>query len=372
MLAVLFIIDDTTLLADSAEALQRGLELLYKQFRRFGLAVNVAKSFAMAFAGVDGLACPRCAADSAATAGAATGGARGDVVLCDGCDAAWHLACAGLAAVPPGEWRCEACIDAAPVARPSVLHPPLVVAGTELRWAETDKYLGVTLSACGGLEREVTARIRQARGAFAVLKPMLEACSGSPTACVREAFCNAFSATVSAVMLYGAGVWALPEEELERLEVCQRGMLRAALPRAERRRWAMLERRAPREVLYEFFPVPTVATLLARAQLHWLGHVLRMAPTRMPRILLDGRRAAVGPGPGEGCDYPSLMGVYGRVGVYQALVNRFLLGTTTPWPAAWPRPTARREIFEQPRERDITVFAADKELWHKFIKSVNV
>ena len=152
--------------------------------------------------------------------------------------------------MPEGEWRCAACV-AAPAPRPSVLHPPLVVAGAELRWAETDRYLGVTLSACGGLEREVTARIRQASAAFAVLRPMLEACSSSPSDCVRAAFCDAFSATVSAVMLYGAGVWALPAAELERLEVCQRGMLRAALPRAERRRWAARQQRAPREVLYE-------------------------------------------------------------------------------------------------------------------------
>ena len=353
MLAVLFIIDDTTLVADSAAELQRGLELLYVQFRRFGLAVNVAKSFAMAFGGVDGLACPSCGS---------TGGARATVVLCDGCDAAWHLACAGLEHVPEGEWRCAACA-AAPAPRPSVLHPPLVVAGAELRWAETDRYLGVTLSACGGLEREVTARIRQARAAFAVLRPMLEACSSSPSDCVRAAFCDAFSATVSAVMLYGAGVWALPAAELERLEVCQCGMLRAALPRAERRRWAARQQRAPREVLYRLFPVPTVATQLARAQLHWLGHVLRMAPERMPRMLLDGRRAAIGPGAGKGCSYPSLMGVYGRLGVYQELVDRFLLGRAA---------TARREIFDMPRERDVAVLAKDKNKWQQFIRSVIV
>ena len=149
-------------------------------------------------------------------------------------------------------------------------------------------------------------------------------------------------------------------------------MLRAALPRAERRRWAELKRRAPRWLIYEFFPVPTVATQLARAQLHWLGHVLRMAPERMPRMLLDGRRAAIGPGPGKGCSYPSLMGVYGRPGEYQELVNRFLLGATVPWPAAWPAPTARREIFKMPRERDVAVLAADKEKWHEFIRSVIV
>jgi Fanconi anemia group M protein len=33
----------------------------------------------------------------------------GLLVCCDGCPAAYHLACAGLSAVPPGEWFCRAC-----------------------------------------------------------------------------------------------------------------------------------------------------------------------------------------------------------------------------------------------------------------------
>ena len=34
-----------------------------------------------------------------------------EIVLCDGCDGGWHLACAEpkLAAVPRGKWYCDGC-----------------------------------------------------------------------------------------------------------------------------------------------------------------------------------------------------------------------------------------------------------------------
>ena len=57
------------------------------------------------------------------------------------------------------------------------------------------------------------------------------------------------------------------------------------------------------------------------------------------------------------------MGVYGRLGVYQELVDRFLLGRAA---------TARREIFDMPRERDVAVLAKDKNKWQQFIRSVIV
>jgi len=46
-IGVLFIVDDTTLLADSTDALCAGLQLLYRQFRRYGLVINIGKSLAV-------------------------------------------------------------------------------------------------------------------------------------------------------------------------------------------------------------------------------------------------------------------------------------------------------------------------------------
>jgi len=35
----------------------------------------------------------------------------GELLCCDGCSAAFHLACLGLAAVPAGDWLCAVCAD---------------------------------------------------------------------------------------------------------------------------------------------------------------------------------------------------------------------------------------------------------------------
>ena len=34
------------------------------------------------------------------------------MLLCDGCGAGWHFACAGLDGVPEGQWACAACVAA--------------------------------------------------------------------------------------------------------------------------------------------------------------------------------------------------------------------------------------------------------------------
>ena len=206
----------------------------------------------------------------------------------------------------------------------------------------------------------MTSRIRQARAAFAMMRPLLMGSRGGRRGCMRKSFAQIFGALVVSVMLNSAGVWALPPDQLERLEVCLRRCLRSALPPREHRRFRAKGELAGPVFLHNYFRVPTVATLLARAQLRWLGHVLRMDESRVPRVLLDARRVATGPGAGKGCHGETLMGVYGNEGVYQHLVNRHLTSA------------ARTACFRGTRERSLAVLAADKAAWKKFVNSVIV
>ena len=89
-LGVLFIVDDTTLLADTPEALQAGLALLFAQFHRYGLVVSVSKTVAVHFGGVDAQPCEVCGRPD---------GERALTLLCEGCDRAWHARCFGLETV---------------------------------------------------------------------------------------------------------------------------------------------------------------------------------------------------------------------------------------------------------------------------------
>ena len=86
-IGILMIVDDTTLISTSTEGLQRGLDLMYRQFRRFGLQVNVDKTEALHFAGVDSLLCGVCHRP---------GGSRKTTVMCDACDRAFHIHCLSI------------------------------------------------------------------------------------------------------------------------------------------------------------------------------------------------------------------------------------------------------------------------------------
>ena len=78
--------------------------------------------------------------------------------------------------------------------------------------------------------------------------------------------------------------------------------------------------------------------------MQWLGHVLRMDVHRVPRILLDGRHAPVGPGAGCGCWGETLTGMYyGRPGVCQRLVAEHLTERVYSRTSSWRR--ARRRCW---------------------------
>ena len=104
--------------------------------------------------------------------------------------------------------------------------------------------------------------------------------------------------------------------------------------------------------LMEYWRVPTVATLLDRGQLRWLGHVARMPEERAQRQLLGGRRLLKGVGI-QGRSEASLMG--GRLDL---LLKKHLTAE------------AKREFFNGARGGDWMVLAGDREGWRRFVGSV--
>ncbi len=355
-LGLLLIVDDTTLLASDITSFRTGLALLHTQFRRFGLCVNVTKSFAICFGGIDSLCCISCGRQD---------GARADTMLCELCGCAMHVRCAGLAAVPAGSWVCDGCGGAAAsagsptCAREPAYQPPLELDGAALQWAEQGKYLGVLLSADCSLDLELTARIRAARANFAKMRPLLP--KGFPLhKGMRPCFARCFSALVTSVLLYGSEAWALSQAQLGRLASAYHAMLRSALPPSELHRFRRQHpdepyKKYPSENLRRFFGVPTVDTLLARRQLRWLGHVMRMGDERVPRMLYSSLPAKGGRGV-AGRPLPTLVG---REGVYAKLIQ-----------AHFTR-DVRRKFFSGSRD-DWRTLAHEREQWRNFVASVVV
>ena len=87
---ILFV-DDTALLVHKPENLQKAVQLVADQLRRFGMSVNASKSACVNFGGLDAQPCCECGQVS---------GARDQFLLCDGCDRAFHLQCVGRGCAP--------------------------------------------------------------------------------------------------------------------------------------------------------------------------------------------------------------------------------------------------------------------------------
>jgi len=230
----------------------------------------------------------------------------------------------------------------------SVERPRLPFGDGAVEWADTVKYLGVHLIAADcGLAVELTYRIRLARAAFRRMRPLLA--GGRMGRRMRGTFARTFTALTQSVLLYGGAAWALSPQELRRLEVVQRGMLRQAVPRAQRREISNVD-------LFALFRVPSVETLLARAQLRWLGHLARAGEGRIVRRLLGAVREERGR-VGRGNRGATLLGGFGQKGVLLGLLNGHLTSA------------ARRRFFEGERG-DWFRLAQSKNRWRAFVNAV--
>jgi hypothetical protein len=346
-LGVLFIVDDTTLVSDTIDGLRKGLALVHERLSAFGLVVNVQKSDAIAFAGLLSQRCVVCERQD---------GRDSETLLCDACNRACHLKCAGLDAVPEGDWWCDGCGGQAACdgemsgcRREPVDSPRLPFGDGAVPWTDTVKYLGVHLTADCGLAVEITYRIRLARAAFRRLRPLVE--GGRMGRGLRGTFARMFTSITQAVLMYGCAAWALSPPELTRLEVVQRGLLRQAVPLRQRRDITTVQ-------LYRMFAVPTVETLWVRAQLRWLGHLARAGDDRVAVRVMGAVRAEAGH-VGHGNRGASLLGVFGQQGTLLKHLTRSLTVE------------ARRRFFGG-RRGDWFELAEEKNKWRNFVNSINI
>ena len=98
-------------------------------------------------------------------------------------------------------------------------------------------------------------------------------------------------------------------------------------------------------------------TLIVRRQIVFVGHLARMDEGRLQLQMLAGRRVMPGMG-AAGCRGPSLMGVFGPVGVYRQLLDRYLNTRE-----------ARREFFGG-RRGLWWELAQQREEWGRFGRSI--
>ena len=149
------------------------------------------------------------------------------------------------------------------------------VEGSQVQQVSDFTYLGVIISSDGTIDRELSARIRKASGAFNQLSNIWKNRNIQTNTKIRI-----YKAAVLTILLYGSEVWNTTKKQHHRLEVFHQRCLRRIL----RIKWYHRTRNV--DVL-ERARINPIETFVGVNRLRWFGHVSRMPDDRMPKYLLD-------------------------------------------------------------------------------------
>ena len=155
----------------------------------------------------------------------------------------------------------------------------ITVEGSPVQQVSDFTYLGVIISSDGTIDRELSARIRKASGAFNQLNNIWKNRNIQTNTKIRI-----YKAAVLTILLYGSEVWNTTKKQHHRLEVFHQRCLRRIL----RIKWYHRTRNV--DVL-ERARINPIETFVGANRLRWFGHVSRMPEHRTPKYLLDWKPA---------------------------------------------------------------------------------
>ena len=153
---------------------------------------------------------------------------------------------------------------------------PLFMEGEELEQVERFTYLGSCISRSGNITSEISARISKTQAAFSNLR-YLWRCTDVALATKGRVY----NVTVRSTLLYGCETWLLRSGDLHRLQVFDHRYLRSighfswklCLTNDEVQQRIFGDTKSSRK-LYQ---------IILGTRLRWLGHVLRMNSSRLPK-----------------------------------------------------------------------------------------
>ena len=157
------------------------------------------------------------------------------------------------------------------------LDPQILVNGQMLQAVESFTYLGSTLSHNATIDREITNRISKASSSFGRLRKTVWERRGIKLATKLKVY----QAVVLTTLLYGCETWTVYRKHERQINHFHLGCLRNLL----HIRW---QDKVPDTAVLKQANIPSVTTLIRKAQLRWAGHVARMADDRIPKQLLYG------------------------------------------------------------------------------------
>jgi hypothetical protein len=149
---------------------------------------------------------------------------------------------------------------------------PMVIRGERIEVEESFTYLGANIRARDALAaEEVATRISKAGKLFSGLYHQLWKWKQISISTKVDIYRGA----ILPVLLYGSETWVLSLKEMKRLEKFHMKCLRTILG------ITMFDHKRNEDIRAETFQV-TIAEMLTRTRLRWLGHVARMTDDRLP------------------------------------------------------------------------------------------
>ena len=158
-------------------------------------------------------------------------------------------------------------------------HPPspsIVIDNTPLASVDHFRYLGSIISCDGSLDKEITSRIGKASQALGRLRNRVLNHHNIRLSTKLKVY----NAVVLPSLLYGCETWTLYRRHVKKLEYFHMRALRSILGISWQDHITNVE-------VLESANSTSIESMLIKAQLRWVGHVIRMEEFRMPRRLLQ-------------------------------------------------------------------------------------
>ena len=150
----------------------------------------------------------------------------------------------------------------------------VTVGGEPISEVDSFIYLGSAVDRQGGTDRDVTARIGEARAAFVMLKNIWSSKEIRTRTKLRI-----FNSNVKSVLLYGCETWRTTKTMLQKIQTFFNTFLR----RIYNTRWPEM---IPNEELWERAGQEPVAKQILKRKWGWIGHTLRKPASSTTRQAL--------------------------------------------------------------------------------------
>lgn len=154
---------------------------------------------------------------------------------------------------------------------------PLRLNGTPLESVAKFVYLGSTVTNSGGSDDDVDARIRKAKGAFALMKPVWDS-----NVLTRRIKISLFDSIVKTILLFGCETWKDTKGLTNKLQVFVNKCLRSIL----RRFWPNT---ISNEDLWNRCHQIPIKQEIAQRKWRWIGHTLRRSEENTARVAFTWR-----------------------------------------------------------------------------------